>query len=93
MDRDDTPHGKDTEVNIPHDYHHEDTGDFVSVEQENHTNLATLTQELDHLCHRVLAGEGQPTEALLHIVRELQKLPTALHPVAPPEPLGDALQQ
>ena len=37
---------------------------FGNVEQENHTNLATLAQELDDLHHRVLAGEGQPTEAL-----------------------------
>ena len=34
---------------------------FENTEQENHTNLVTLTQDLDDLCHRVLAGEGQPT--------------------------------
>ena len=64
LDRHGTPIGKDTDVNIPHDYHHEDTDDFENVEQENHTNLAALTRELDDLCHRVQAGEGQPTEAL-----------------------------
>ena len=37
------------------------------VEWENHTNLAALTRELDDLCHRVQAGEGQPVEALHHI--------------------------
>ena len=42
LKRDDTPHGKETEVNILHNYHHEDTGAFESVEQENHTTLATL---------------------------------------------------
>ena len=39
LDRDDTPHGKDTEANIPHDYHHEDTGDIETIGQEHHTNL------------------------------------------------------
>ena len=43
LDRDDTLHGKDTEVNIPHDYHQEDIGDFETIEQEHHTNLANLT--------------------------------------------------
>ena len=93
MDRDDTPHGKDTEVNIPHDYHHEDTGEFETIEQENHTNLANLTQELDDLCHRVQAGENQPAEALHHIECKLQKLSIVLHPPARPEHLDDVLQQ
>ena len=69
LDRDDTPHGKDIEVNI---LHHEDTDDFESVEQENHAKLATLTKELDNLCHRAQAGEGQPMEALHCIEHELQ---------------------
>ena len=64
LDRNATPNGKDTDGNILHDCHHEDTGDFENVEWENHRNLATLTRELDDLCHRVQAGEGQPTEAL-----------------------------
>ena len=67
LDRDDTPNGKDTEVNLLHGYHHEDTGDFEHVEQKNHTNLATLTRELDDLCRSVQAGEGQPVEALHHM--------------------------
>ena len=93
LDMDDTPHGKDTEVNIPHDYHHEDTGGLETMAQEHHTNLANLTWELDDLCHRVQAGEGQPTEALHHIECKLQRLSIALHPSAPPEPLDDVLQQ
>ena len=68
LDRDATPIGKDTDVNILHDYHHEDMDDFENVEQENHTNLAALIRELDDLHHRVQAGEGKPTEALHHIV-------------------------
>ena len=62
LDRDDTPHGKNTEVNILHDYHHKGTGDFENEEQENHTNLATPTRELDNLHHTVQAGEDQPLE-------------------------------
>ena len=93
LDRDAALNGKDTDVNIPHNYHHEDTGDFENVEQENHTNLADLTRELDDLCHRVQAGEGQPTEALYHIEHELQRLPIAFHPSATPEPLDDVLKQ
>ena len=54
------PLDRDTEASIPHDYHHEDTGDIETIEQEIHTNLANLIQELDDLHHRVQAGEGQP---------------------------------
>ena len=53
LDRDDTPHEKDTKAHIPHDYDHEDTGDIGSRGQEHHTNLANLTWELDDLHHRV----------------------------------------
>ena len=71
LDRDATLTGKDTDVNILHNCHHEDTEDFENVEQEkeqeNHTNLAALTRELDDLCHRVQAGESQPAEAQHHI--------------------------
>ena len=67
LDRDATLNGKDTDVDILHNYHHEDTGDFENVEQEGHTNLATLARELDDLHHRVQAGEGQPAEALYHM--------------------------
>ena len=42
----------------PLDRDHEDTGDFETIAQEHHTNLANLTWELDDLCHRVQAGEG-----------------------------------
>ena len=93
LDRDAILNGKDTDVEIPHNYHHEDTGDFETIEVENHANLATLIWELDDLCHRVQAGEGQPVEALHHIQHKLQKLSTALCPSAPLEPLDDVLQQ
>ena len=85
--------GKDTDVNIMHNFHHEDTDNFENVEQGNHTSLAAITRELDDLCHRVQAGEGQPMEALHCIEHELQRLLIALHPSATPEPLDDILRQ
>ena len=93
LDRDAIPNGKDTGIDILHDYHHEDTGDFENVVQENHTNLATLTRELDDLHQRVQAGEGQPAEVLYCIECKLQRLSIALHPSAPTEPLDDILKQ
>ena len=93
LKRDDTPHRKDTEGYIPHDYTHEDTVDIGTIGQEHHTNLEHLTQELDDLCHSIQAGEGQPAEALNHIECKLQRLSIVLHPSAPPETLKDVLQQ
>ena len=37
LDRDATPNGKDTDVDIPHNYYNEDTDEFEAIEQENHT--------------------------------------------------------
>ena len=67
LDRDATMTGKYTDVNIPHNFHHEDTDDFENVEQEMHTSLTAITRELDDLCYIVQAGEGQATEDLHHI--------------------------
>ena len=58
LDRAATPNGKDTDANIQYDHHHEDMNDIENIEQENHTNLANLTRELDDLHHRIQAGEG-----------------------------------
>ena len=85
--------GKDNDVNILYNYHHEDTYDFENVEQENHTNLEALIRELDDLHHWVQAGEGWPTETLHHIECELQRLLIALCLSAPPEPLNNVLKQ
>ena len=93
LDGDATPNGKDTDANILHDYDHEDMDNFENVEQENHTNLATLTWELDDLHHRVQVGEGQPVGALYHIEHKPQRLSIAFHPSAPLEPLDDVLHQ
>ena len=78
----DTPQGKDTKVYISHDYHGEDTDKFDTIEQENHTTLANLIQELDDLCHIVQAGEGQPMEALHQIECELQKTINSTLPIS-----------
>ena len=83
LDGDDTPHGKDTKVNIPHDYH-QDTDDFETIEQENHTTLANLIWELDDLHYRVQAGEGQPMEALYQIECELQNNPSPISTTGTP---------
>ena len=55
-----------------------------------------LTRELNALCQRVAAGEGQPTETLDHTQQELQTLSIAIHqpqPPAPAEPSGEVLPQ
>ena len=41
LDRDITPHRQGTDIR--NDYHCEDTDNVENVEQENHTNLKTLT--------------------------------------------------
>ena len=87
LDRDATMTGKDIDVDILPDFHHEDTDDFENVEWENHTSLAAITRELDDLCHQVQAGEGQPAETLHHIECKLQRPPIAFHPSVPLEPL------
>ena len=51
LDRDATAPRKDIDVDILQDFHHEDTDDFENIEQENHISLATITRELDDLCH------------------------------------------
>ena len=71
LDKEATPNGKDADVDILHN-HHEDTDDFETIEQENHTNVANLTWELDNLHHGVQAREGQLTEALHCIECKLQ---------------------
>ena len=93
LDRDATMTEKDTDVNITHNFHHEDTDDFENVEQGNHTSLAAITRELDDLCHRFQAGEGQPMDVLHHIEHKIQRLSIALCPSVPLEPLDDVLRQ
>ena len=82
LDWDATPNGKDTDANTLHNYHHENVDNFEDIEQENHTNLATLTQELDDLYHSAQAGEGPPAEALHHIECKLLKIINSPLPVS-----------
>ena len=82
LHRNATPNGKDTDANIPHDYHHEDTDDFENIEQENHTNLVNLTWELDDLHHRAQAGEGQPVEALHQYTMQTPKSINSTSPIS-----------
>ena len=90
LDRDTAQNGLDTD--ITNNYHHEDMDNFENAEQEYHTNLAFLTQDLDDLCYRVQAGKGQPREALNHIECKLQRLSIVLCPSTLPEPLDDVQQ-
>ena len=91
LDKDIPPHDQGTDIQA--DYHHEDMDIFEDAEQDNHTNLKILAWDLDDLCHKVLAGEGQPIEALNHIECEIQRLSITFHSSAPLEPLDDVLQQ
>ena len=43
------PNPQDQDIDIPNDYQHEDIDDFENVENENHTQLRDLTNEVDHL--------------------------------------------
>ena len=62
----------------------------------NQDRLTALTREINDLCERVAAGEGQPAETLDCIQCELQNLLVAIHQphtTAPAEPLGDVVWQ
>ena len=53
-------------------------------------------REINDLCQRVAAGEGQPAETLDCIQHELQNLSIAihwLHPTAPAGPTREVIQQ
>ena len=88
LDRDANFNETEAGVNIQENYHN-----FEPLEQENVTNLANLTWELDDICHRVQAREGQSVEGLHHIEEELWWLTIALCPSALQEPLNDVLRQ
>ena len=69
---------KAQDIDIPNDY--QDIDDFENVEHENYMQLKELTNELDHLQHKVEATDNQPTEAISHLECELHRLSLALHP-------------
>ena len=63
---------------------------------DNHDRLKSLTREINDLCQRKAAREGQLAETLNHMQHELQNLSIAIHqphPPAPVEPLGEVIQQ
>ena len=63
------------------------------MEKENDTQLRDLTNEVDHLQHKIEVAEGQPTEAINCLECELHSLSLAFHPPTLPEPLDEVLQQ
>ena len=54
----------------------------------NQDRLTALMREINDLCQRIAAGEGQPAETLDHIQCELQNLSIAIHQPHPPAPAG-----
>ena len=66
LDWDANLNGTDASVNIQGNYHN-----FEPLEKKNVTNLANVTWELDDICHRVQAREGQSAEGLHCIEEEL----------------------
>ena len=63
---------------------------------ENQGKLTALTREINDLCQRVAAKEGQPVETLDHIQQELQILSITIHQPqlpTPAEPFGEVLHQ
>ena len=54
----------DTDVEDTQDFHPVETDYFEDLEHNNPTKLTALTREVDNLCQRVQAGEGQPTEKI-----------------------------
>ena len=86
------PNPQTQDIDIPNDYP-EHNDDFENTEHENHTWLKELTNELDHLWHKVEATKNQPTNAINHLECELHRLSLALCPSAPSEPLDEVLQQ
>ena len=49
LEKDPNPQDQDQDIDIPNDYQHEDIDDFEKVENEDHTQLRDLTNEVDHL--------------------------------------------
>ena len=92
LDSDATTTKNATDVEAPQDFHHEDTDAFADVEHENPISLSAITREMDDLCQRIQAEEGQLTDSLHCIEWELQQLSISLYASAPPEPLEEVLK-
>ena len=50
----------DTNVEVQQDLHPEDAAHFEDVEHTNAARLTVITRELDDLCQRIQAEEGDP---------------------------------
>ena len=87
------PNPQDQDIDILSNYQHGYIDGFENVENEYHTQLRDLTNEVEHLQNKVEATEGQPTEAINCLEHELHRLSLALHPSTPQEPIDEVLQQ
>ena len=82
----------DTDIDDTRNFHPVDTDHFKDLEHNNPARSTATTRELDDLHQQVQAEEGQTSEALNDIERELQRLPISLSPPAPTEPLGKMIK-
>ena len=76
----------DTNIEVLQDFHPEDTDHFEDLEHNNPTRVPAITTELDDLCQRIQAEEGQPTASLYHIEQSCNDCPyhsTHLHILNP----------
>ena len=73
------PNPLDQDIDIPNDYQNENIDDFENVGDENHTQLTDMTNEVDHLQHKIKVTKGQPTKAINCLECELHRLSLALH--------------
>ena len=62
----------DADIEQAQEFHQVNANDFEESEPNNPTRLTLITRELDDLCQCVLAGEGQPAEALHPTEHKLQ---------------------
>ena len=81
-----------TKIEDMQDFHPVERDRFGDIEHKNPARLTAITRELDDLCQHVQAEEGQPSEALNHIERELQRLFISPNLPAPTEPLGEVIR-
>ena len=81
-----------TDVEDTQDFHPVETDHFEKLEHNNPTRLTAITRELDDLCQQVQNEEEQPSEALNHIEKELQRLSILLNLPAHTEPLGEVIK-
>ena len=82
----------DTDIEDTQDVHTVETDHFEDLEHNNPARLTAITRELNNLNQQVQAEEGQPSEALNHIERELQKLSTLGNLSACTEPFGEVIK-